>query len=295
MKKINVLALSLLCFIFCSCTNAEADLPGLKEDVVVVVDKNSNQLHLTNYNDGRLDIVKTFRATLGQKIGDKMIEGDAKTPEGIYEFLFRAKAPQLKPKFGPLAVYVGYPNVMDKSGKKTGFDILIHGTDDPSRLEKQFDSLGCVVLDNENVQVVSENIKLKDTKVVITKDFSQLQNTPRLPKAKEFFARWLKAWNDKDLTTYIESYADEFKMDGMNRMVFAKYKDALNKKYETITVNAVDVHYYFHEKYDLITFVQEYQSTFKGGRKAYSGKSKKNLYIQERNGKYRILVEESRK
>jgi hypothetical protein len=81
----------------------------------------------------------------------------------------------------------------------------------------------------------------------------------------------------------------------MNRLQYAKFKDNLNKKYDTISVTASNVHIYLHEKYDLITFTQHYKSTFKGGKLAFSGSSQKNLYIQERNGEYRILVEESRK
>jgi murein L,D-transpeptidase YafK len=294
MKNIKALA-----FIFwaslCSFSASAATLPGLNEDAVVVVDKKTFQTHLANYNDGRLEIVKSFRTTMGQKTGDKIMEGDLKTPEGIYEFLFRSQAPALKAKFGPLAIYVGYPNVMDKNGSKTGFDILVHGTDDPARLEKQFDSLGCVVLDNDNVKIVSDNVKLKDTKIIITKDFSKLQNTPRLEKAKAFFQQWLSAWSNKDMAAYVESYADEFRMDGMNRLAYAKYKDDLAKKYASISVTATDVRYYFHEKYDLISFTQHYTSKFANGQPAYVGVGKKNLYIQERNGEYRILVEETRK
>ena len=290
LKKIKALSLFIALF-FCSSLPLLAN-PYEGKDLVVVVDKKTHQLHMTNYRDGRLEILKSFRATLGQKIGDKMLEGDLKTPEGIYEFLFRAQAPQLKAMFGPLAIYVSYPNVMDKGGKKTGFDILVHGTDDPARLEKLFDSKGCVVLDNHNVKEVSDAVKLKDTKIIITKDFAALQNTPRVDRAKAFFQKWLQAWSSKDLTTYIESYADEFMEGKMHRMEFAKYKDSLNKKYDTIQVTATDVRYYFHEKYDLITFTQHYKSTFAGGKPAYTGTSKKSLYIQERNGEYRILVED---
>lgn len=291
MKKIKALALILSLSPFYAFADA---LPGLTE-TVVVVDKQTHQTHLANYNDGRLDIVKSFRTTMGQKTGDKIMEGDLKTPEGIYEFLFRSQAPGLKPMFGPLAIYVGYPNVMDKTGAKTGFDILVHGTDNPERLERAYDSKGCVVLDNENVKIVSDNIKLRETKIIITKDFSKLQNTPRLPKAKEFFEKWINAWSNKDTTTYVESYADEFRMDGMNRLAYAKYKESLAKKYASISVKATDVRFYFHEKYDLVTFTQHYSSTFEGGAPAYNGVSKKNLYLQERNGEYRIIMEETRK
>lgn len=293
MKKIKALALGAL-LLPAFVASAEAKLPGLTEPVVVV-DKKSHQLHLTNYNDGKLEIVKTFRATIGKSEGDKIIEGDLKTPEGIYDLLYRKRPPQLGKKFGPLAIYVGYPNHMDKNGAKTGFDIMVHGTDDPARLERQYDSLGCVVLDNDNVEVVSDNIELNKTKIIITKDFSQLQNTPRIDRAKAFFNAWLKAWSGKDLAGYIESYAEEYKSDGMNRVAFMKYKESLNKKYDTITVTASDVRYYFHEKYDLVQFTQHYSSTFPGGAPAFKGESRKNLYLQERNGAYRIVMEESLK
>lgn len=295
MKKIKALALAVaLLPLFIS--SSRANIPGVDE-MVIVVDKKAFQTHVANYKNGQLEIVKTYRTTMGQKTGDKMMEGDLKTPEGIYEFLFRTQAPALKPKFGPRAIYVGYPNVMDKNGAKTGFDILVHGTDDPSRLEKQFDSLGCVVLDNENVKTLYDTVKLKDTKIIITKDYGELQKAmkDRLPKAEAFFQRWLKAWNEKDMSTYGECYADEFRIDGMNRLAYVKFKDSLGKKYDTIKVTATDVKYYFHEKYDLITYTQHYSSTFPGGKPAFSMTAKKSLYLQERNGQYRIVLEESRK
>ena len=62
MKKIKALA---LIFSLLPCFAAAEKIPGLI-DPVVVMDKKTNQLHLCNYNDGKLDIVKTFRATLGQ-------------------------------------------------------------------------------------------------------------------------------------------------------------------------------------------------------------------------------------
>mgnify|MGYP003350802745 CR=1 FL=1 len=296
MKQIKALALAFAIPGLHLAPAALAALPGVQE-AVVVVDKKHNQIHLSNYQDGRLDVVKTYRATFGKNIGDKLWEGDLKTPEGIYDFLYRKTPPALGKKFGPLAIYIGYPNSMDKHGRKTGFDIMLHGTDDPSRLERPFDSLGCVVTDNENVQTISEQIRLKETKVIITRDFDQLKTFERLPKAKQFLENWLNAWSNKDLAGYIESYADEYipQQAGRNRNEFARYKDGLNKTYGTIKVSASDVRYFFHEKYDLITFTQHYDSTFPNGKPAYTGVTKKNLFIQERNGQYRIVTEEQQK
>lgn len=295
MKNIKALPTLLgLAVLSAAAPQAHASLAGLS-DPVVVVDKKTNKIHLANYGEGGFEILKTYRATFGKNNGDKLWEGDEKTPEGIYDFLYQ-KVPTQK-KFGPLALYIGYPNSMDRYGSKTGNQILLHGTDDPSRLERPFDSLGCVVTDNENVAEVASNVKIKDTKIIITRDFEQVKNGVRLQKAKAFFQHWLDAWSNKDLVGYIESYADEYipQQAGRNRNEFAKYKANLNKTYGTIKVTATDVKYFFHEKYDLITFTQHYESTFPNGKPAYSGVAKKNLYIQERNGHYKIVTEEQQK
>lgn len=265
------------------------------EDNVVVVDKKTNQLHLTNYRDGKLEIFQSFHATLGKKIGDKMVEGDLKTPEGIYEFLFRSYPPALKPIFGALAIYVSFPNLLDKSAFKTGFDILVHGTDDPSRLDRAYDSKGCVVLSNENAKIVSNNVGLKSTKIIITRDFDSLAKYERLPKARGFLENWLQAWSAKDIERYIDAYADGFTIDGMNLSQYKKYKIDLNQKYDSIQVNAEEPHFFFHEKYDLIEFTQNYRASLKNGATAYQMKAKKRLWVQERNGTYFILAEEALK
>lgn len=262
-----------------------------KEKAVVIVDKKKNEIHVAEYNDGRYKPVITYNTTMGQVLGDKMIEGDLKTPEGIYDFSFQVLPPALKPKFGVMALYITYPNPFDKASRKTGFDILLHGTDDPSRLTKKYDSKGCVVVDNSYLENIWKYVTLKQTKVIITKDFDKLNNTERLPRLKNFVNEWVNAWSSKDLDTYINSYAYEFRNDGKSLIQYKRYKDALNQKYDTITVTADNVRYFMHEKYDVVTFDQTYESTI-NGKTAFKLKGKKTLYLQERNGQYRIIRED---
>lgn len=53
---------------------------------VILVDKHKNELHLGAYTGDRIEIKKTYHATLGRALGDKEVEKDLKTPEGIYFF-----------------------------------------------------------------------------------------------------------------------------------------------------------------------------------------------------------------
>ena len=118
---------------------------------VFIVDKSKFQIHVANYKNG-LEIIKTCSPTLGKNSGDKLLEGDQKTPEGIYRFTTRYVAPAIKKKLGAMAFYVDYPNSFDKREKKTGFDIMLHSTDDPSRLARSQDSDGCMVVDDERIK-----------------------------------------------------------------------------------------------------------------------------------------------
>jgi murein L,D-transpeptidase YafK len=57
-----------------------------------------------------------------------------------------------------------------------------------------------------------------------------------LQEVKNFVASWKKAWEQKDLRTYISFYDKKFRSGGMNLRTWEKYKADLNKKYGTIKV-----------------------------------------------------------
>ncbi len=269
--------------------------PGKQpEEVIIVVDKKTNQLHLTRHSKDGLSLTsfKTFPTTLGQVQGDKLVEGDLKTPNGIYLIKFRSlPSTGLKPKFGSMALYLGYPNVLDRRGHKTGFDILIHGTNDPARLQKKYDSKGCVVLSNEQIESIWPYVQTKKTLVIVTENIEHVINSPRQKRLKDFIQRWSTAWSSKDLERYIDSYAYEFIYDGLNRIQYYRKKKNLNKLYQTIEVGMENVKFYFHEKYDLVTFNQYYRSTRPDGKTAFEVRGRKTLYLQLRNDKYRIVSE----
>ncbi len=133
---------------------------------VVIVDKAKFELHLANYKNG-LEVFKTYKVTIGKNAGDKQVEGDQKTPEGIYRFSAKYGRQNLKPKFGAMAFYIDYPNALDRREKKTGFDIMLHSTDDPERLARSQDSDGCVVVDDARIKEIAEFIQTPISTIII--------------------------------------------------------------------------------------------------------------------------------
>ncbi|MGE3386528.1 MAG: murein L,D-transpeptidase family protein [Bdellovibrionales bacterium] len=263
------------------------------EEFIFLVDKTKFQLHQAVVKPEGMEIVKTYKTTLGKASGDKEKEGDLKTPEGIYRITNRYTPPSIKKKFGMMAFYINYPNAMDRLAGKTGFDIMLHATDDPKRLELNQDSDGCVVVSNEQILELDKSIKPQQTQILIYDELKpEYLRADFKPGLKAAFETWLNAWKGKDIDTYINAYHADFKGQNMNLKTYREYKAGLNKKYETIDVMASDVNYLVHPKYAVVTFMQKYSSTFPGGRTAFSGYGRKALYFTEVEGNYKIVIED---
>ena len=259
---------------------------------VVIVDKKKNQLHLAEYQEGEYKILKTYSATVGKVKGDKVDEGDLKTPEGIYHFSALLKPPSLKPEFGVMAFYVNYPNPYDQIAGRTGYDIMLHATNEPARLKLNFDSKGCVVVGNSDLEELQPRIRLSLTPILIFSEFtSEFMKPATDTKLRGFFDRWTKSWETKDIEPYISNYHSLFSAQGKDRDGWKAYKSALNRRYKTIQVKVENVQFYKHPKYSMITFVQDYRSKLNSGRDGHRSRGTKVLYVAEEDGEFKIIAE----
>lgn len=259
---------------------------------VVLVDKGKNQLHLAKYNGDKIEIAKSYHTTLGKVRGDKLVEKDLKTPEGVYFFTTKLTPPALKKKFGVMALLMNYPNPIDRIAGKTGYDIMLHATDDPSRLKRDLDSEGCVVVDNPEIKEISEHVRLGLTPIIVYPELKDdYLRAAFKPELKETFEKWLKAWASKDLDAYIGTYASNFTYNGMNLKKYRDYKKSLNQKYSVINVDAQHVRYFYHPKYDVVTFTQIYESKLKGGGQGFKSAGTKVLYFVKDGDGYKIANE----
>jgi murein L,D-transpeptidase YafK len=141
---------------------------------IIVVHKQSRKLTLYQ----GLTPLKTYSVVLGNDpYNDKLCQGDACTPEGVYHV--RAKYPH--PKWTAF-IWLDYPNTQNwlkfsrakKAGKvppeaDIGGEVGIHGTEDPGRnLSGQNWTKGCVSLLNQDLEEIYPLVTDK-TLVVINK------------------------------------------------------------------------------------------------------------------------------
>lgn len=122
----------------------------------VLVLKSAHQLQLIN--DGKT--LKTYRISLGKKPkGPKLMEGDKRTPEGLYWLDWRKTSDRYY-----LAMHISYPNITDsarsrREGVNPGGMIMIHGTPDTEEFPEQyFHTLdwtdGCIAMRNIDMREV---------------------------------------------------------------------------------------------------------------------------------------------
>jgi murein L,D-transpeptidase YafK len=259
---------------------------------VLLVDKATNSILIGSYQSDHIEVAKKYHVTLGKVKGDKEAESDLKTPEGVYFLTAKLTPPSLKKKFGIMAYMMNYPNPIDHLRGKTGYDIMLHATDDPSRLNKDYDSLGCVVVDNSQLEEISKTVRLGLTPIIIYPELKQeYLSASAKPDVREAFDKWLKAWNGKDLDNYIGAYAKSFHYNGMNVKQYRDYKAQLNQRYAQITVKADHLRFYWHPKYDVVSFTQVYESRLKNGSKGFKSSGTKNVYFVHEDGTLKIADE----
>jgi len=132
----------------------------------IVVLKEQRTMYLM-HNKQRL---KTYRFDLGfAPTGDKKIEGDGKTPEGVY-FIDRRNP---ESRFH-LSLGISYPNEFDRAeaealGESPGGDIFIHGRGpfyNIARNRKDDWTWGCIAVSDREVEEIYSMVKT-GTQIVI--------------------------------------------------------------------------------------------------------------------------------
>ena len=93
-------------------------------------------------------IIKAYPSIHGKVEGDKQVQGDLKTPEGIY-FVTRKISQQLDfMEYGPHAFALNYPNPVDRLRGKTGGGIWLHSKGRPI---KEVQTRGCIAVGQEDI------------------------------------------------------------------------------------------------------------------------------------------------
>lgn len=121
------------------------------EVTYVVVNKGERKLHLLHHDR----LIDTYPIMLGfAPLGHKFIEGDGRTPEGVYHIDRRNPNSRFH-----LSLGISYPNERDIAfaealGKRPGGDIFIHGQKSPDMKDKGDWTWGCIAVTNKQIEKI---------------------------------------------------------------------------------------------------------------------------------------------
>lgn len=248
------------------------DQPHAPEHLVAV-DKSKQTLYLL-VKQSPLAVETTYTCTTGQIEGDKKVEGDKKTPEGVY-FVRRKIASGLDQKlYGGIAYTLNYPNPIDKLRAKTGHGIWVHGRG--SQIVPR-ETQGCVAMNNTDLAVLGEKLT-PGTPVILAHQI--IHPTPKpvndhaihtmlVEKTHAWAAAWANRsenfFNFYDANAYTKANSGSF-------TAFARQKRQLFRRLSWI-INWVDnIHVIQGPGYWVTSFDQFYRApnlTVQGNRRLY--------------------------
>ena len=260
----------------------------------IMVNLANSRLYLFENRDGVPRLVEDFYATIGKNGTRKDLEGDQKTPVGVY-FITGFISPEKLPDFyGAGAFPIDYPNVWDQRHGRTGYGIWLHGTPSTTYSRPPRDSDGCVILSNRDLLAMAGYIEPARTPVVLTEDIHWLSTDEWLERQRRFDSvveKWRKDWESRDADRYLSHYSPSYVGLGLDYDAWVEHKRRVNpsKRYIKVGLSGESMFLYPGEEGLLVvTFEQDYSSD--NFRRRFM---KRQYWRMEKDGRWRIVYEGS--
>jgi len=257
--------------------------------IVLMVDKASLTADLLTWPENFADfkVLKSFKIAIGKAEGDKEVEGDNRTPEGVYFAQNHIDGKTLPQKYGAMAIPIDFPNPIDQLKGKTGHGIWLHGVERDSRIEEAKVTEGCVAFYNKDIWNLTSWLKSHQGVVVIAEDIRDVNRKADLDIVKAQTLDWIQAWSNRNIDTYIDYFSPEFRNNGMNRESYRDYKSRVFNSYKSMSVSFDHLRVITHPKYAISFFNQDFR-----GDNHFASDGRKVLYWEKHgDGSWKIMRE----
>lgn len=240
---------------------AQAEIPtaliGVPEGFyTVLVDKSLQEISLYN---GR-SMIMVLPCSTGMNTGDKTMEGDRKTPEGIYFTEEMLDGATLSSIYGWRAYVLDYPNLVDQTRGKDGNGIWIHGRTEPLEYT---DTKGCVSMRNSNLKQISPYLHAYYTPIV-TMDQIAYTNEEALDHTRiiyeDFIHTWINAWEGRRFNDLNAHYSLHFQdiARGYDLDAYMEYKRRVLGRYDHIAISTDQMNIVECKGYVLACFLMDF-------------------------------------
>lgn len=268
--------------------------PNAQHKHVILVDTKKSRLFLYENADTGLKYVTDFYITVGKNGVGKFIEGDKRTPIGVYFASTKLKQP-LPDLYGDGAYPLNYPNEWDRTNNRKGSGIWLHGTpsDTFSRAPRASD--GCVVLSNQDLSALSDILEAGKTPVIIADNLEWLNDASNLQAEKDNLNKainnWLNDWRAQDTDKYLSYYSKDFSSNGITYQQWAEHKQRVQASKPKVNINVSNISMFGYpdaqRRLVVVDFVQDFNSP------TLKNKMQKRQYWIEEDNRWKIIYEGS--
>lgn len=183
----------------------------------IAVDASRSRLYLFENTGKGLELVADYYASVGKLGIEKAVEGDQRTPLGIYYITSRLDAAKLSDFYGAGALPINYPSPLDLSRGKTGSGIWLHGTPPDQFSRAPLATDGCLALANPDLDRILRTVEPRTTPVVIARQLQWVQPQSLQPERQKFESvldAWRAAKSRGDMQRLLAFYAPGFESYG---------------------------------------------------------------------------------
>ena len=207
----------------------------------IAVDASRSRLYLFENRASGLTLIADYYISVGKSGIEKTVEGDARTPLGVYFITSNLDPKALKDFYGSGALPINYPNELDNKRGKTGRGIWLHGTPPAqfSRAPKSTD--GCVVLANPDLLQISRTVEIRTTPVVISQRLNWITPSSARSEGKPFeaaLAAWQTAKSSGNMERLLSFYSPEFSSNGKTLI---QWTPALRNELNNVRGRAIEL------------------------------------------------------
>ncbi len=260
-----------------------------KSKFLLLCEKSQKRLHLYQIVPKGFKKIDTIEVILGKNSGDKIKEGDLRTPVGVYRL--SAKLTKVDDYYGPFAYETTYPNLFDRLQGKNGHGIWIHGM--PSDCDDKKDTRGCIAMQNHRLKALEDLFDYTSSYLLISEDLFKKADKKDIVDILSTLYKWRNSWKASDYDRYISFYHKEFKrFDGSDLERFKRFKKRVfdSKKGQRIEIIFKDIEIIPYQnpqgaKLYRVNFFEIYDSD------NYRFRGEKELYLKKADEGWKILVE----
>ncbi len=245
-------------------------------------------------SNGEFTLVETMETSIGKHGYGKTVEGDNKTPVGVYRITSFLSPDQLDDFYGNAAYPVNYPNAWDKRQERTGFGIWLHA--EPigftEKTRPLLDSNGCIVLSNNDIDVINQYIDTGYTYIVMTPkvEYVKVEQVSTLRKLlRKRIDDWQLAWEARQDSPYLDFYSKEFSNLEKDWQEWVIYKKRVNGSKSFIDIGISDIGIYEYPGEENMVWI-EYFQTYNSNNYQSTG-WKRQIWKLEADNVWRILYE----